>query len=284
MELAAFLKAARSRRRPEDVGVIPTRQRRTPGLRREEVAVLANIGISWYSWLEQGRPIKASAQVVNAIADALGLDGAERAHLRILAGLHDAEAIPTSEERISGVGEQLQRIVDSFIEPAYIVDKYWTIEIVNLAARRLIDAPIGSSCLVRFFTEEGFALRFVDQDAAARSLVGRYRRQVAMHIDDAKFIELTESLLGRSDAFGVLWREMIVHSALPEVLVYQHDLLGPLPMRTSTFAVEADPERTLIVHSIDGPAAELAHRHVLCRSYCGGRCDCGECVRMAFPA
>ncbi|MFD9992080.1 helix-turn-helix domain-containing protein, partial [Bacillus cereus] len=204
-ELAAFLKARRSRRQPEEVGLVPSGHRRTPGLRREEVAVLANIGVSWYSWLEQGRPIRASAQVVNAIADALGLDDEERAHLRVLAGLHEIDTVPVSAERISRIVRDLQLVMESFVDPAYVVDKYGRVEFVNSAARELIDAPVGSNCLVRFFTDSDFAKRFVDQDAAGRSLVGRFRRRVAKYMDDAQFAETIDSLLGCSDSFASLW-------------------------------------------------------------------------------
>ncbi|MFD0347446.1 helix-turn-helix domain-containing protein [Kitasatospora aburaviensis] len=86
-ELARFLKACRARVTPEDVGLPPGLRRRTPGLRREEVAQLAGVGVTWYTWLEQGRPINASEQVLAAVARALRLDGTEREHLFRLAGL-----------------------------------------------------------------------------------------------------------------------------------------------------------------------------------------------------
>ncbi|MEV4325694.1 helix-turn-helix transcriptional regulator, partial [Microbispora rosea] len=86
-ELAAFLRSRRERIRPEDVGLPPGLRRRTPGLRREEVAQLAGVGVTWYTWLEQGRPINASVQVLDAIARTLRLDAAEREHLYRLADL-----------------------------------------------------------------------------------------------------------------------------------------------------------------------------------------------------
>src|SRR5215510_3895930 len=86
-ELGAFLRSRRERLRPEQVGLRPTRRRRTPGLRREEVAQLAGVGVTWYTWLEQGRDINASAQVLDAIARTLQFDSHERAHLFTLAGV-----------------------------------------------------------------------------------------------------------------------------------------------------------------------------------------------------
>src|SRR5690242_21273185 len=85
-ELAAFLRSRRERIRPEDVGLRPSRRRRTPGLRREEVAQLAGVGVTWYTWLEQGRDINPSAQVLDAISRTLRFDTHERSHLLTLAG------------------------------------------------------------------------------------------------------------------------------------------------------------------------------------------------------
>ena len=89
-ELAAFLRSRRERITPEQVGLPPGLRRRTPGLRREEVAQLAGVGVTWYTWLEQGRPINASAQVLGAVAQTLRLDPAERQHLYRLADVADA--------------------------------------------------------------------------------------------------------------------------------------------------------------------------------------------------
>ncbi|MBF4998289.1 helix-turn-helix domain-containing protein [Nocardia sp. BSTN01] len=283
-ELAAFLKARRSRRQPEDAGLVRTGYRRTPGLRREEVAVLANIGVSWYSWLEQGRPIKASAQVVNAISDALGLDQEDRAHLRVLAGLHEFDVVPVSEERVSRIVRDVQLVIDNIGDPAYILDKYGSVEFINAAARELIYAPIGSNCMIRFFTDADYADRFVDQDAAARSLVGRFRKRVGKYIDDSILAETVDSLLMRSDSFASLWREMAVGSDLPEVLVYRHDSLGQLPMRTTSFALEADMERTLVVHSVDGPMSDVVRRHLQNRSCADGRVIASEPTQWHDPA
>src|SRR5689334_15098803 len=95
-ELAAFLRARRARVGPEAVGLPPGPRRRTPGLRREELAQLAGVGVTWYTWLEQGRPINASVQVLSAVARALRLDPAERDHLFRLAGTPAPPADPAA--------------------------------------------------------------------------------------------------------------------------------------------------------------------------------------------
>src|SRR5258708_3665992 len=97
-ELAAFLRSRRERIGPEDVGLPPGHRRRTSGLRREEVAQLAGVGVTWYTWLEQGRPINASTQVLDAIARTLKLDPVERSHLFRLANLPGSDPLATRVE------------------------------------------------------------------------------------------------------------------------------------------------------------------------------------------
>ncbi len=98
-ELAAFLRSRRERITPEDVGLAPGIRRRTAGLRREEVAMLAGVGVTWYTWLEQGRPIKASTQVLDAVARTLKLDQPEREHLYRLAEVPEATAAASARRR-----------------------------------------------------------------------------------------------------------------------------------------------------------------------------------------
>src|ERR687888_2403604 len=97
-ELGSFLRSRRERLRPEQVGLRPSRRRRTPGLRREEVAQLAGVGVTWYTWLEQGREINASPQVLDAIARTLQFDSHEHAHLFTLAGLPTTAIVDECEQ------------------------------------------------------------------------------------------------------------------------------------------------------------------------------------------
>src|SRR4051812_41071540 len=108
-ELAGFLRSRRERITPDQVGLPQAGRRRTPGLRREEVAQLSGVGVTWYTWLEQARNITASAQVVDALARALRLDPDERRHLRRLAGLSTV----TDRTQIDDVLPRLQRLVDA---------------------------------------------------------------------------------------------------------------------------------------------------------------------------
>src|SRR5690242_15154291 len=108
-ELADFLRTRRARLRPSDVGLLNGARRRTPGLRREEVALLANIGVTWYTRLEQGLPINVSADVLSAIAKALQLSLREREHLFVLAGQAVLESSVADSEHVS---EVMQRVLD----------------------------------------------------------------------------------------------------------------------------------------------------------------------------
>src|SRR5689334_25405261 len=116
--LAAFLRSRRERITPEEVGLPAGGRRRTPGLRREEVAQLAGVGITWYTWLEQGRDINVSEQVLEAISRVLMLDGHERSHLFTLAGA----ALPDIESETSGLPDQIQLTLDGLPFPASVTN------------------------------------------------------------------------------------------------------------------------------------------------------------------
>jgi transcriptional regulator with XRE-family HTH domain len=124
-ELAAFLRSRRERITPEEAGVAPGLRRRTPGLRREEVAQLAGVGVTWYTWLEQGRPIKASVQVLAAVARTLRLDQAEQEHLYRLADVPDAAGGPSSPGvTCEQVTPEVQEVLDHLVPlPASVLNE-----------------------------------------------------------------------------------------------------------------------------------------------------------------
>src|SRR3954447_18398858 len=122
-DLAAFLRARRAAVRPEDVGLPGGGRRRTQGLRREEVALLAGVSVSWYTWLEQGRPINASLDVLDALARALHLDAVEREHLIVLVGYPARLPIAPGRDVVSGA---IERLLDALEPaPAYVLGPRW---------------------------------------------------------------------------------------------------------------------------------------------------------------
>src|SRR6478736_3610635 len=134
-ELAAFLRSRRERISPEDVGLPPGTRRRTAGLRREEVAQLAGVGVTWYTWLEQGRPINASVQVLDAVARVLQLDTTEREHLYRLAGIPFVRE-PGSDEEV--VGKEVLGILHSLDPlPAVVFNSRYDVQASNETYRAL---------------------------------------------------------------------------------------------------------------------------------------------------
>ena len=134
-ELAAFLRSRRERISPEQAGLAPGTRRRTPGLRREEVAQLAGVGVTWYTWLEQGRQIKASAQVLTAVARTLLLDPAEREHLFRLADIPDAAGTAgTGGAGCEQVPPEVQQILDALVPlPASVLNERFDLLAWNAA-------------------------------------------------------------------------------------------------------------------------------------------------------
>jgi transcriptional regulator with XRE-family HTH domain len=187
-ELAAFLRSRRERIGPEQVGLPPTRRRRTPGLRREEVAQLAGVGVTWYTWLEQGRDINPSAQVLDAVARTLRLDTHERSHLFTLAGLPDT-AIATIALECDALCPTAQLLLDQLEPfPACVVNARWDLLAFNRAYASIFDGletmPIEDrNCLWLAFTDPSWRAAIVDWEEGVARLVAQYRAAMAEYID-----------------------------------------------------------------------------------------------------
>ncbi|MFC0626584.1 helix-turn-helix transcriptional regulator [Kribbella deserti] len=207
-ELGAFLRSRRERIQPEEVGLAPGGRRRTPGLRREEVALLAGVGVTWYTWLEQGRDINVSAQVVEAIARTLRLDRLERNHLFTLAGIPlgpfkgDCTALPASVHR-------LLRQVSPY--PAFVVNARYDVLAYNEAYAKAIvnldEVPVEERNIVWLaFNETEWKCRFIDADDIVLRLVAGYRAALADHLGDPAWQDFTARLLAASPRFANLWQ------------------------------------------------------------------------------
>ena len=199
-------------------------RRRTPGLRREEVAALASVGVSWYTWLEQGRDIRVSESVADAISDALRLSDAERAHLYLLAGLNPP--LPRVEPPQS-ITPQLRRILDGWLpNPACILDQYANIKALNDAMAVAFGCAEGDSGLTLFFTKacRGAA----GWGETARSIVGQVRADAARHPDDPRFEQLAQDLSAVSPQFAELWADHAVQDAFEGCMTINHPKVGEL--------------------------------------------------------
>jgi transcriptional regulator with XRE-family HTH domain len=228
-ELADFLKHRRAQVTPESAGLEANGRRRTPGLRREEVAQLAGVGLSWYTWLEQGRDIKPSPQVLDALARALRLDAAERAHvfhlarveLPLPAGDYPREAPP-----------ELRAVVEGLTpNPAYLIGPRADVLAWNRVAARVIGEPTAApdgrpNVLWWLFTSD--ERRDEQSRATARNTLARFRAEHARRIGDPDFAALVDALDEASPQFRALWPR---HEVLTEQLgtkTIEHPELGTL--------------------------------------------------------
>jgi transcriptional regulator with XRE-family HTH domain len=215
-ELGSFLRARRERISPDTVGLPGGGRRRTPGLRREEVAQLAGVGVTWYTWLEQARDINVSAPVLDAIARALRLDQRERAHLFTLSATVDLEA---EARRCSALFPGYQLFLDQ-LDPFPAVALSWRYDILafNTAYRflrcDLEDIPPEErNFLWLFFTHPAYVDFVEDRENGARHAVARFRTHLAKHLGDPLGQELVGRLLAESPFFAEIWPQ---HDVAPD--------------------------------------------------------------------
>ncbi|GAB7538918.1 helix-turn-helix transcriptional regulator [Burkholderia sp. 3C] len=212
--LGDFIRAHRERLTPEAVGLPPGPRRRTPGLRREEVAQLCGVSPTWYTWIEQGRQVSASADALARIAVALRLSRAERAYLFELAAQRD----PAEPELATAdVPDTLVAAVRLVAAPAYVLDRQWNALAWNEPAAALftgwLDQPgdLGNGGgqdrnLLRFtFMSPAARTLIVDWDTRARRLVAEFRADSIRHLNDAPTRTLIDSLVAGSEAFAHYW-------------------------------------------------------------------------------
>jgi len=207
-ELADFLRTRRERLTPDDVGLPSGGRRRTPGLRREEVALLAGVGVTWYTWLEQGRDINASVQVLEAIARTLRMDTQERWHLFQLAGVTVvAPASPCDGIDAAGqlVLDQLDPLPAAVLSPRYEILAYNRAYNALAGDLDVID-PGERNQLWLFFTHPYWLELCLGRRAeAAAHLVGTMRAGMTEHLDDPLWTELVRRLREASEEFEALW-------------------------------------------------------------------------------
>jgi transcriptional regulator with XRE-family HTH domain len=206
-ELGAFLRSRRERVKPEQVGLRSSRRRRTPGLRREELAQLAGVGVTWYTWLEQGRDIRPSAQVLDAIARTLQFDAHEHAHLFTLAGV----ATTTIANQCLELCPTAQPLIDQLEPfPACVVNDRLDLLAYNRVYAGFFDdldtIPIEDrNILWLAFTHPRWREVIVDWDDVVGRLVAEYRAAMAEHLDEPAWKTLVARLHGAAPEFTAVW-------------------------------------------------------------------------------
>ncbi len=249
-ELGDFLRSRRERLSAEAAGLPPRRRRRTPGLRREEVAELAGIGVDWYVRLEQGRPVSPSAATVDALARALRLGAADHAHLRALARSADRRAFV--RERVP---EALRRMLDGLPNPAYITGRRWDILAWNAAAagvfgdfgrmaedaRNILIYMLADPCARRLF-----GATWADE---SRRMVAQFRATHDLWAGDPAFLDLLERLRLLCPEFQGWWEGHDIRGVVGGRKQLQHPELGTLQLEYATFQANDDPALKLVIYT-----------------------------------
>jgi transcriptional regulator with XRE-family HTH domain len=251
-ELADFLRGRRAALRPEDVGLPGGGRRRTPGLRREEIAQLAGMGTTWYTWLEQAREVRASRSVLDSLADALRLTPAERAHLMLLGRGEEVAAEDMPRETVS---DTLARLLDNLgASPAVILGRRWDFLTWNAAYAAVFgdpdDLPEGHRNHVwATFHDPARRRLFTDWEAGARSTVARFRADSARHVGDPRFDALIAELRATSPEFAAWWSRHEVALSGHGRKLLRHPVAGRLHFEHAVFKLEETPEQRLILYT-----------------------------------
>ncbi len=257
--LGAYLRNRRIKLDPASFGVSGGR-RRTPGLRREEVAQRANISTAWYTWLEQGRGGHPSADVLDRIAQALMLTEREREHL-FLIGLGRPPGI-----RYRGsdpITPRLQRLLDTLTgSPAIVRTATWDVVAWNRAAACVLTdygalPPDRRNILRLIFCDSHVRAAQPEWEAVARMVVAAFRVDAARAGADAEVAPLVEELCRSSPEFASMWREHDVQAHGDGVKHLRHPQLGTLALEYSAFAVDSRPDLSLIVYNPATPADRM---------------------------
>lgn len=255
--LGDFIRAHRERLSPQAVGLPPGPRRRTPGLRREEVAQLCGVSPTWYTWIEQGRPVSASAEALARIAAALQLSRAERAYLFELAAQRD----PDEPARAGGdLPATLAAAVQLIGSPAYVLDRQWDTLVWNAPAAHLfagwLDAPASDRNLLRFtFTAPAARRLIVDWETRARRLAAEFRADSIRHLNDAPTQALIDALLAESDAFAHYWASQDVGEREGGVREFDHPADGRLVYQQMTLKPAHREDLKLVVLVPEGRSA-----------------------------
>lgn len=264
-ELAAFLRARRRALQPEDVGLPRLAQRRVAGLRREEVAELAWMSVTWYTWLEQGRDISTTAQVLDSLAHAFKLDESGRAYLRRLGG-QPLETSEMSMEVSDGTPELLRVLVEQQGPcPALLLRSNSDVVAWNEAMSRVwVDPgtiePKLRNGLLMLLTNDMMRNTMEDWEFHCRRGIGWFRAEIGKQLGDPRNEELVELLLERSDIFRDVWPEHHVEELGSEPYYYSHPRVGQLATRHVLMRAVGWPAYTLIVHQ---PVDESSRAKVL---------------------
>ncbi|AYF86227.1 XRE family transcriptional regulator [Pseudomonas sp. DY-1] len=257
-ELAEFLRSRRERISPEEVGLPTGSRRRTPGLRREEVATLAGVGLSWYTWLEQGREISVSATFLDNLSRALKLDAAERRHLFLLAH----QRLPPEPGRTWCVVPPLiHRLMgDLPSRPAYVLNLRWDVLVWNAAADRVFGFSAlpadRRNLLWMLFTSPAMRALFTPWEEQALQMLSSFRRDFVRATQDPEIVALVKELLKVSPDFRIWWRQQDIHGPCQGIRNLNVESIGPVVFEHTTLTIDEDRHLRLVYYAAKEARAE----------------------------
>src|SRR5581483_2779049 len=254
--LGTYLRDRRTTLDPTACG-LPSARRRTPGLRREEVAQRANVSATWYTWLEQGRGGAPSADVLDRIARAMMLTDIEREHLFLLGLGRPPEVRYRAPE---GVSPRLQRVLDTLeYSPAFVRTATWDVIAWNRAAAAVLTdyskLPEGQRNVLRMmFRDRRVRAAQPNWQGVARYVVASFRADVARAGAARNVQSLVDELCATSPEFAAMWRDNDVQGHGDGVKVIHHPVAGRLSMEFSGFAVDGRSDLTMVIYNPATPA------------------------------
>jgi len=246
--LGAFVRSARANMTPQRAGLPDGARRRTPGLRREEVAQLSDISVTWYTWIEQGREVSVSPSVWARLATVLQLSRAERAYLFDL-----AECTDPQQPRDDGPESValLRTCVDAIDAPAYVLDRCWNVLAFNEAMDRLFEqwpSTTDQPNLLRFIFLNPQARRLVvDWDQRARRVVAEFRADAGAHLDEPDVFAVVDTLVRESATFAHWWTRHAVVEREGGARGFEHTHRGRLDFQQITFRLATHPDFKLVM-------------------------------------
>jgi transcriptional regulator with XRE-family HTH domain len=250
-ELSEFLKTRRARLSPSDVGLPAGSGRRIRGLRREEVAVLAGVGLTWYTWLEQGREIKVSTPFLENLARALRLSEAERAHLFTLAQ-HRPPPMAPQTSPLEPL-EKVQAILDAIDTPAYARNGRFDVLAWNCANTRMFgdfaSMPAKERNVIRLMFSRPYHRRtMLNWEQDARSLVAKFRLNYGQAAGGAEFSSFVQEMIACSEDFRRMWADHEVTDVGEGVYLYRTPRHGTVAFQHSTLVPEVLPDLRIVIY------------------------------------
>ena len=246
--LGEFVRNARSRVTPQMAGLSHGQRRRTPGLRREEVAQLCDISVTWYTWIEQGRDVSVSSAVWSRLADVLHMTKAERAYLFELAEVTDPDH---GKAQHGSLPLSLQACVNNCAGPAYILDRCWNILFFNQALDTVFNhwpSRQQAPNLLRFiFQNPDAPTVVVNWEQRARRSVAEFRADIGAHLDDQDISQIIEELLASSELFQHWWSRQAVVEREGGIREFMHPQKGYLEFEQITFRLATHLDYKLVM-------------------------------------